>query len=156
MLMHGLDDVGHRDRSCMREPLQKRCKAKKMIAMSVGDIDPGEVLAARDDPIQQRPRLLGREEGVHENGVALTVDECRRIRHPHQFFFAGWQIAAEAGAPYRKHLPMKISASERRLRHRLFSFTGPGAGETNRSLRRTKSGTLTYRGRSVRPGQTQA
>src|SRR6266436_3818231 len=109
MLMHGLDDVGYRDRSCVREPLQKRCKAKEMIAVSVGDIDLGKVLAASDDPIQQSLRLLGREEGVHENGVALTVDECRRIRHPHQFFFAGWQIAAEARALYREYIPLKIS-----------------------------------------------
>src|SRR6266478_8514144 len=152
MLMHGLDDVGHRDRSCMREPLQKRCKAKEMIAMSVGDIDPGEVLATRDDPIQQNPRLLGREEGVHENGVALTVDKCRGIRHPHQFFLAGWQISAQARALYRKYLPMKIRVSERRLRHGSFSFNGRGTDETSRSLRGTKSGTLTYRGRSARLG----
>src|SRR6266853_3493505 len=82
-----------------------------MIAVPVGDIDRGEVLAARDDPIQQRLRLLGRKKGVHENGVALTVDECRRIRHPHQLFFAGGQIASKARALYRKHIPLKILVS---------------------------------------------
>src|ERR1700682_2185641 len=80
-----------------------------MITMSVGHIDRGEVLAARDDPIQQSLRLLRREKGVHENGVALTGDECRRIRHPHQFFLAGWQIANEARALYREYIPLKIS-----------------------------------------------
>src|SRR5712664_1966889 len=98
MLTHGLDDLGRRDRLGARETLEKRCKAKEMIAVSMGDIDRGEVLAACDDPIQQSLRLLGREKGVHENGVAFTVDECRRIRHPHQLFLAGWQIATEARA----------------------------------------------------------
>ena len=54
-------------------------------------------------------RLVRREKGVHENGVALTADECRRIRHPHQFFLAGWQIANEARALYREYIPLKIS-----------------------------------------------
>src|SRR5260221_13904048 len=79
MLMHGLDDLGCRDRPCARETLQKRCQAKEMIAVPVGDVNGGEVLAARDDPIQQSLRLLRREKGVHENGVALTADECRRF-----------------------------------------------------------------------------
>ena len=53
MFPHGLDDLGRRDRLGARETLQKRCEAKEMIAVSVGDIDRGEVLAARDDPIRQ-------------------------------------------------------------------------------------------------------
>src|ERR1700732_4126851 len=141
MLMHGLDDLGGRDRLGARETLQKRCEAEEMIAVSVGDIDRGEVLAARDDPIQQGLRLLDREKGVHENGVALTVDECRRIRHPRQFFLAGRQIATEARALYRKYIPMKISVSEHRLRHGLFSFNHRDAGETRRPLHRMKSET---------------
>jgi hypothetical protein len=48
-----------------------------MVTVSVGDIDGDEVLAARDDPIQQSPRLLGGQEGIHENGVALAVNERR-------------------------------------------------------------------------------
>jgi hypothetical protein len=80
-----------------------------MIAVAVGDVNRGEVLAARDDPIQQSLRLFRREKGVHENGVVLTGDECRRIRHPHQFFLTGWQIANEARALYREHIPLKIS-----------------------------------------------
>src|SRR5258708_10066913 len=118
MLMHGLDDLGCRDRPCARETLQKRCKAKEMIAMAVGDIDRGEVLAARDDPIQQSLRLLGREKGVHENGVALTVDERRRICHPHQFFLAGWQIATETRALYREYIPLKTIVSSVGCTHR--------------------------------------
>src|SRR6202045_1810454 len=109
MLLHGLDDLGCRDRPCVRETLQKRCQAKEMIAVPVGDVNRGEVLAARDDPIQQSLRLLRREKGVHQNGVTLTGDECRRIRHPPQFFLTGWQIANEARALYREHIPLKIS-----------------------------------------------
>src|SRR6202022_4434091 len=116
--MHGLDDLGCRDRPCARETLQKRCQAKEMIAVPVSDVNRGEVLAARDDPIQQSLRLLGREKRVHENGVALTVDECRRIRHPHQFFLAGWQIAAEARPLYRKYIPLKSSVSSVGCPHR--------------------------------------
>src|SRR5260221_8567472 len=80
-----------------------------MIAVPVGDVNGGEVLAARDDPIQQSLRLLRGEKGIHENGVALAADECRRIRHPHQFFLAGRQIANEARALYREYIPLKIS-----------------------------------------------
>src|ERR1700738_3031803 len=104
MLMHGLDDLGGRDRPCARETLQKRCQAKEMIAVPVGDVNRGEVLAARDDPIQQSLRLLRREKGI-----ALPADECRRIRHPHQFFLAGRQIANEARALYREYIPLKSS-----------------------------------------------
>src|ERR1700720_2880318 len=118
MLTHGLDDLGCRDRLGARETLEKRCEAKEMIAMSVGDVDLGEVLAARDDPIQLRLRLLGREKGVHEHGVAFTIDECRRIRHPHQRFLAGRQIAAEARTLYRKDIPLKSSVSSVGSTHR--------------------------------------
>src|ERR1700730_10289176 len=118
MLTHGLDDLGRRDRLGARETLKKRCEAKEMIAVSVGDIDRGEVLAARDDPIQQRLRLLGREKSVHENGVAFTVDECRRVRHPHQLFLAGRQIAAEARTLYRQYIPLKSSVSSVGCPHR--------------------------------------
>src|SRR5712691_2378061 len=118
MLTHGLDDLERRHHLGARETLEKRCKAKEMIALSVSDIDLGEVLAARDDPIQLRLRLLGREKGVHENGVALTVDKCRRIRHPHQLFLAGGQIASKARALYRKYTPLKISVSSVGCAHR--------------------------------------
>src|ERR1700738_4956905 len=110
-----------------------------MIAGSVGDIDRGEILAARDDPIRQSLRLLGRKKGVHENGVALTVDERRGICHPHQFFLACWQIASETGTLYREYIPLKIIVSERHLRHGFSSFSDRGAGETSRPLHHMKS-----------------
>src|ERR1700720_3622759 len=118
MLMHGLDDLRYRDCPGMRETLQQWCEAEKMIAMSMGDIDRGEVLTARNDPIHQSLRLLGREKGVRENGVALTVDERRGIRHPHQFFLACRQIPSETRALYREYIPMKIIVSSVGCTHR--------------------------------------
>jgi hypothetical protein len=52
LVMHGLDDLGGRDRFGARKSLQKRCKSEEMIAVSVGDVDRSEILAARDDSIQ--------------------------------------------------------------------------------------------------------
>ena len=89
-----------------------------MIAVSVSDVDRGEILAARDDPIQQSLRLFSRQKSVHENSVALTADERRRICYPHQFFPAGWQVASEARALYRKYVPVKVSASCADCSHR--------------------------------------
>src|SRR6266853_5541185 len=105
--MHGLHDLGCRDCPGMREMLQQWCEAEKMIAMSVGEVNCGEVLAARDDPAQQSLRLLDREKSVHKDGISLAADERRRIRHPHQFFLAGRQIATEARALYREYVPLK-------------------------------------------------
>jgi hypothetical protein len=52
MLLHGFDDLRRRDRLGARETLQERRETKEMIAVSVGDIDRGEILSAGDDPIQ--------------------------------------------------------------------------------------------------------
>src|ERR1700738_2095884 len=109
--MHGLHDLGCRDCPDMRETLQQWCEAEKMIAMSVGDVNCGEVLTARDDPAQQSLRLLDREKSVHEDGISLAADERRRICHPHQLFLAGWQITSEARAPYCEHVPAQAGVS---------------------------------------------
>src|SRR5271156_6835780 len=42
---HGPNDLGRRDRLGVWETLQKRCEAEEMIAVAVGDIDRGEILA---------------------------------------------------------------------------------------------------------------
>src|ERR1700737_3638620 len=109
--MHALHALGGRDRPSSRETLQQRREAEKMIAMSVGDVNCGEVLTARDDPAQQSLRLLDREKSVHEDGISLAADERRRICHPHQLFLAGWQITSEARAPYCEHIPAQASVS---------------------------------------------
>src|SRR5260370_5149118 len=109
--MHGLDDLWYRDCPGMRETLQQRCEAEKMIAMCVGDVNCGEVLTARDDPIEQSLRLLDCEKSVHEDSVSLAVDERRRICHPHQLFLAGRQITSKARAPYGEHIPVQASVT---------------------------------------------
>src|SRR5882672_9186110 len=70
--MHGLHDFGCRDCPGMRETLQQWCEAEKMIAMSVGEVNCGEVLAARDDPAQQSLRLLDREKSVDEFATHIS------------------------------------------------------------------------------------
>src|SRR6202521_4134287 len=116
--MHGLHDLGCRDCPGMRETLQQWCKPEKMIAMSVGDVNCGEVLTARDDPAQQSLRLLDREKSVHEDGIPLAADERRRICHPHQLFLARWQITSEARAPYCEHIPAQAAVSGFSCSHR--------------------------------------
>ena len=54
-----------------------------MVAVTVGDIDRSQILAALDDPIQQRLGLLDREKSVHEAPVTFAIDERHRIRHTH-------------------------------------------------------------------------
>src|SRR6266481_10166178 len=109
--MHGLHDLGCRDCPGIRETLQQGCEAEKMITMSVGDVNRGEVLTARHDPAQQSLRLLDREKSVHEDGISLAADERRRICHPHQLFLAGWQITSEARAPYCEYIPAQAGVS---------------------------------------------
>src|SRR5260370_4993208 len=121
--MHGLHDLGCRDCPGMRETLQQGYEAEKMIAMSVGDVNRGEVLPALHDPAQQSLRLLDREKSVHEDGISLAADERRRICHPHQLFLAGWQITSEARAPYCEHIPAQARVSRfNRSHHCLHAY----------------------------------
>src|ERR1700720_4431068 len=101
----------------MRKTLQQWCEAEKMIAMCVGDVNCGEVLAARDDPVQQSLRLLDREKGVDEDSVSAAVDERRRICYPHQLFLAGWQITSKTRAFNCEHIPAQVGVSGFSCRH---------------------------------------
>src|SRR5579862_1520865 len=51
LLAHDLHNVGGRNRSGIGKAIQEGPKAKKMIAVAVGDIDRGQILAARRDPL---------------------------------------------------------------------------------------------------------
>jgi hypothetical protein len=64
----------------MRKTLQQWCEAEKMIAMRVGDVNCGEVLAARDDPVQQSLRLLDREK-ASTNLPPTSALPCRLADH---------------------------------------------------------------------------
>jgi hypothetical protein len=64
--------------------------------MAVSDIDRGQVLAARRDPLDQRRSLLDRQKGVDENGILLAEDEGGRCGHPSPLLLARRQVADEA------------------------------------------------------------
>src|SRR6266571_2276911 len=104
-------------------------EAEEMVAVAVGDIDSGQVLAVRFDPLYQSVRLLDGEKGVDEDGVALTVDEGRRVRRPHQLFLARWQVAGNAPASCHEHVPVKLQVSRFDVSHTFLSLPGPPAGE---------------------------
>src|ERR1700722_10721858 len=107
----------------MRKTLQQWCEAEKMIAMCVGDVNCGEVLAACDDPVQQSLRLLDREKGVHKDSVSAAVDERRRICHPHQLLLAGWHTTSKTRAFNCEHIPAQVGVSDySRGHHRLQDY----------------------------------
>jgi hypothetical protein len=53
LLAHRIDDLGDRDCLCAGETLEERSDAEAVIAMSVRDVDRGEILAARSNPIDE-------------------------------------------------------------------------------------------------------
>jgi len=107
---HRLHDLGKRDRPRVRESFQHRAKPEEVIAVPMGDVDRDEVLPARRDPVRQDPRLLGRQERVDQDGVALTRDQGRGVRHPLQLLQARRQIARESATLDREHLPAQESS----------------------------------------------
>src|SRR6266550_3294319 len=52
--------------------IQERSDAKEMVAVTVGDINRCQVLAARRDPIYEDVRLLDGDKGVDENGDNIS------------------------------------------------------------------------------------
>lgn len=93
---HDLQNVRRCNRFCIRKAIQEGADAKEMIAVPVGDIDRGQVLAARRDPFHCRVCLLDSKKGVDENSVPFAINKGGRCRHPHPFFFPRWQVAGEA------------------------------------------------------------
>ncbi len=105
MRLHRPDHRGRRHRTRVRETLQQRREAEEVVAMRMGDVNRREALATGDDPVQQGLRLGGGEEGVHQDSVALALDQHRGVRHPRQVLLAGRQVAAEARALDRQGIP---------------------------------------------------
>src|SRR5580700_2530610 len=93
---HGFHHIGRCHRSRFGKTIQERSDAKKMVAMAVSDIDRGQVLAARRDPLYQRGSLLDRQKGVNENGIPLAEDEGCRCGHPSPLLLARRQVTGEA------------------------------------------------------------
>jgi len=77
--VHLLHGVGRRDRFGFRESLEKRAEPKPMVTVTMCDVYRCQILALCGNPICESVGLLDRHEGIHEDGVALTVDQgCRR------------------------------------------------------------------------------
>src|SRR5271154_6135408 len=96
LLLHGLHHIGHCNRSRVGKTILERSDAKKMVAMAVSDVDRGQVLAARRDPLHQRGHLLDRQKGIDENCIPPADDEGRRSGHPSPLLLAWRQVASEA------------------------------------------------------------
>jgi hypothetical protein len=81
-MTHDLHDVRSCHRPCMGEALLEQPYAKEMIAMAVGRVNRGQILAARRDPIRQGLRGFGSKEGVDQHGVPLAIDQRGGIGYP--------------------------------------------------------------------------
>jgi hypothetical protein len=80
LLAHEFHNIRCGHRSGIGKTIQERSDAKEMVAVTVGDINRCQVLAARRDPIYEDVRLLDGDKGVDEDGVSLARDKCRRYR----------------------------------------------------------------------------
>src|SRR3984893_2621170 len=79
---------GH-DRGCCqclrtRKSILQNFYSEEMIAVGMSDIDCLQRLSARNNGVCQTVALLHRKEGIYEYRVLLSVDQRRRIGHPHQ------------------------------------------------------------------------
>jgi hypothetical protein len=62
----------------VREGGEERVQAEEVIAVAVRDVDRGEVLPGRPDPLLHPPRVLGGKDGVNQHRVALAADQRDR------------------------------------------------------------------------------
>ena len=91
---HLLDDRGQRDRSSGRETVEDRAHPEPVIAVTVRDVDRGEVLAVRSHPLGQVGGLAGRQHRVDKHRVPFARDKRRRDWRPVPFFLAWSQVVA--------------------------------------------------------------
>src|SRR5216684_7283442 len=109
-MTHDLHNVRSCHRPCMGEALLEQPYAKEMIAMAVGRVNRGQVLAARRDPVRQGLRGFGGKEGVDQHGIPLAIDQRGRIRYPGQGLVAWRQLPVEAWPLGDEHRPLQGSA----------------------------------------------
>src|SRR5258708_40279997 len=77
LLAHDGHHSGCCDGSGTGETLPERSDAKEVVPVAVRDIDRGQVLTARRDPLHQRVCLLAGEKVVDEDGIPLAIDQGR-------------------------------------------------------------------------------
>src|SRR5260370_2447442 len=93
----------------MGEAMPKQAYAKKMIAMAMGQVNRGQILAARHNPVRQSLRSLGGKEGIDQHSIMLAVDQRGRVGHPGQGLVAWRQLPVEAGPLGDEHRPLQES-----------------------------------------------
>jgi len=63
----------------------KRCLSnlyQKMIAMAMGQVNRGQILAARHNPVCQSLRSFGGKEGIDQHSITFAIDQRGRVGHP--------------------------------------------------------------------------
>jgi hypothetical protein len=115
--LHGVHDLRGRDRPRLRKAVAQQLEPKEMIGMGMGDIDRGQALAGRGDPISQFPRLRLREESIDQQGILFAMNQRGRVRHPFQLVFARRRALGRAGAPADEQLPLQGLVALRCLGH---------------------------------------
>src|SRR5258708_1939015 len=73
---HVFDDIGSRDGSRVRKTFADDAESEPVVAVTMGDIHRGQVLAGGRDPVSEGVALLEGHERVDQHSVTLTGDEC--------------------------------------------------------------------------------
>src|SRR5713226_7036722 len=94
----------------MGEALLKQPYTQKMIAMAMGQVNRGQILAARHNPVRQSLRSFGGKEGIDQHSITFAVDQRGRVGHPRQGLVAWRQLPVEAGPLGDEHRPLQESA----------------------------------------------
>src|SRR6266850_920631 len=110
------------ERSGIGEPVEQYLQTEIVITMSVGQVDCDEILAVLDDPLRQLPRVLGGQERIDEDGIALAMNEGRCIGHPRKVLPAGGDSLGRAATLPGEKFPFQL-----RGRH-ASSFRTAGGG----------------------------
>src|SRR6266850_1500587 len=82
LMTHGLYNVRPCHRPCMGETLLKQPYAKEMIAVPMRQVNRGQILAARYNPVRQSLRSFCGKEGIDQHSIPFAVDQRGRVGHP--------------------------------------------------------------------------
>src|SRR5258708_16503133 len=83
LLAHAFHHSGRGDCSGMREAIQESSEAKEMVAMTVGEIDRGKVLALRFAPIHHGACLLDGDHPIYPPPVPPPKPNRPHFHPPH-------------------------------------------------------------------------
>src|SRR5262249_15010393 len=74
-------------------------RTRPLVAVTVRDVDGGEVLFAGSDPIRQRSALRGGHQRVDKDRVSFTRDQRRRDGRPVAYRLTGRQVHSRQLVP---------------------------------------------------------